>query len=128
MIGLFWPNLWIKKAIKQSKMLVINIMLVYMLVFICIKILNSHLILDFRGPGRQKRVEFCYLRTKWLFSQNLFFLTIFLSSLWKMLEIAQKSVQIISRVFRKICRKQIFDIFNFRNFVASAAEPGGKNR
>ena len=43
-----------------------------------------------------------------------------------MLEIAQKLVQIISRVFKKICRKQIFDIFNFRNFVASAAEPGGQ--
>ena len=44
-----------------------------------------------------------------------------------MLEIAQKSVQIIFRVFRKICSKQIFDIFNFRNFVASAAEPGQKS-
>ena len=53
-------------------MLIITLFSVYMqnISFICIKILNSHLILDFRGPGRLKRVEFCYLRTKWPFSQK----------------------------------------------------------
>ena len=43
--------------------------------FIYIKALNIHLILGFRGPGGQKRVEFCYLHIKWLFSQNFIFCT-----------------------------------------------------